>query len=61
MKVLIVGKGGREHTFAWKISRSPKVSRIYAAPGNPGMAGHATCVDIGVDDLDGLVAFARRE
>lgn len=61
MKVLIVGKGGREHTFAWTISRSPKVSRIYAAPGNPGMAGHATCVDIGVDDLDGLVAFARRE
>ena len=61
MKVLIVGRGGREHTFAWKISRSPRVSRIYAAPGNPGMAGHATCVDIGVDDLDGLVAFARRE
>lgn len=61
MKVLIVGKGGREHAFAWKISRSPKVRRVFAAPGNPGMAGHATCVDIGVDDLDGLVAFARRE
>lgn len=61
MKVLIVGKGGREHAFAWKISRSPKVSGIYAAPGNPGMARHATCVDIGVDDLDGLVEFALRE
>ncbi len=61
MRVLIVGKGGREHTFAWKISRSPKVSRVYAAPGNPGIARHATCVDIGVDDLDGLVEFAQRK
>lgn len=61
MRVLIVGKGGREHAFAWKISRSPKVSAIYAAPGNPGMARHATCVDIGVDDLDGLMGFAQRE
>ena len=61
MRVLIVGKGGREHAFAWKISRSPKVSRIYAAPGNPGMAGHATCVDIGADNVDGLLEFARRE
>ncbi|MDE2997819.1 MAG: phosphoribosylamine--glycine ligase [Gemmatimonadota bacterium] len=61
MRVLIVGKGGREHAFAWKISRSPKVSRIYAAPGNPGMARHAACVDIGVDDVDALVEFARRE
>jgi phosphoribosylamine--glycine ligase len=61
MKVLIVGKGGREHTFAWKIAQSPKVSRLFAAPGNPGMAEQATCVDIGVDDLDGLVAFAQRE
>lgn len=60
MRVLIVGKGGREHTFAWKISRSPKVSRVYAAPGNPGIARHATCVDIGVDDLDGLAEFAQR-
>lgn len=61
MRVLIVGKGGREHAFAWKISLSPKVSRIYAAPGNPGMAGHATCVDIGADNVDGLLEFARRE
>ncbi len=61
MRVLIVGKGGREHAIAWKISRSPRVSRIFAAPGNPGMARHATCVDIGVDDLDGLVDFAQRE
>ena len=61
MNVLIVGKGGREHTFAWKISQSPKVRRIYAAPGNPGMARQATCVDIGADDLDGLVRFAQRE
>ena len=49
MKVLVVGKGGREHALAWKIAQSPKVRRIYAAPGSPGMARHAECVDIRVD------------
>ena len=49
MKVLVVGKGGREHALAWKIAQSPKVRRIYAAPGSPGMAQHAECVDIRVD------------
>ena len=49
MKVLVVGKGGREHTLAWKIAQSPRVKKIYAAPGSPGMAQHAECVDILVD------------
>ena len=49
MKVLVVGKGGREHALTWKIAQSPKVQRIYAAPGSPGMAQHAECVDIRVD------------
>ena len=49
MKVLVVGKGGREHALSWKIAQSPKVQRIYAAPGSPGMAQHAECVDIRVD------------
>jgi phosphoribosylamine---glycine ligase len=61
MKVLLVGGGGREHALAWKISRSPVVEALFAAPGNPGIARHATCVDIGVDAHDDLVAFARRE
>jgi phosphoribosylamine--glycine ligase len=61
MKILVVGKGGREHTFVWKIAQSPRVSQVYAAPGNPGMARHARCVDIGVDDIEGLATFAEKE
>jgi phosphoribosylamine--glycine ligase len=61
MKILVVGKGGREHTFVWKIAQSPRVTQVYAAPGNPGMDKHATCVGIGVDDIEGLVAFAEQE
>jgi phosphoribosylamine--glycine ligase len=58
MKVLIVGGGGREHALAWKIAQSPKVSRIYCAPGNEGISKLAECVPIAADDLDGLLNFA---
>ena len=61
MKVLIVGGGGREHALAWKIAQSPVVDALVAAPGNPGIARHARCVDIGVDAHGDLVDFARRE
>ena len=61
MRVLIVGGGGREHALAWKIAQSPLVEAVFAAPGNPGIARHATCIDLGVDAHDGLVAFAQRE
>ena len=55
MKVLIVGGGGREHAIAWKISQSPKVEKLYCAPGNAGIAKVAECVDIGVMDFEKLV------
>jgi len=61
MRVLVVGSGGREHALVWKIAQSPRVSALFAAPGNPGMAALATLVPLQVGDLDGLVAFARRE
>ncbi len=59
MKVLIVGGGGREHAIALKVSQSPKVSKIYCAPGNGGMADIVQCVDLDVMDFDGLVEFAE--
>jgi len=59
--MLIVGGGGREHALAWKIAQSPRVTALFTAPGNPGIARHAVCVPLAADALDGLVAFARRE
>ena len=61
MRLLVVGGGGREHALAWKIAQSPLVDTLFAAPGNPGIARHARCVDIGVDAHGELVDFARRE
>jgi phosphoribosylamine--glycine ligase len=58
VRVLLVGGGGREHALAWKIAQSPLVEHIWAAPGNPGIARHARCLDIAVDDADGLAGFA---
>ncbi|MCJ7507967.1 MAG: phosphoribosylamine--glycine ligase [candidate division Zixibacteria bacterium] len=60
MKVLVVGSGGREHALAWKLSQSPLVSKIYAAPGNGGISLLAECVDIAVDDLEKLADFAHK-
>jgi phosphoribosylamine--glycine ligase len=61
MKVLVVGNGGREHALAWKIARSPRVQRVFVAPGNAGTALDAENVDIGVMDFPKLIAFARDE
>lgn len=61
MRVLVVGAGGREHALCWKLTQSPKLTRLYAAPGNPGMAQLAECVPIQGMDFDGLLAFAHRE
>ena len=61
MKVLIVGGGGREHAITWAVARSKRVDKIYAAPGNAGIAELAECVDISVMDADKLVAFAKEK
>lgn len=61
MRVLVVGSGGREHALTWKIAQSPLLTALFAAPGNPGMRQLATLVPLKSDDVEGLVAFARRE
>ena len=61
MNLLVVGGGGREHALCWKLAQSPRLTRLVAAPGNPGMARHAACVAVSVDDYDGVVRLAERE
>jgi len=59
MRVLVIGSGGREHALAWKVSQSPRVTEVFCAPGNAGIAKVAQCVDIAADDVAKLVEFAR--
>ena len=61
MKVMVVGGGGREHALCWKLKRSPSVSEVVCAPGNPGIARDARCVPIGAEDIDGLMQLAQDE
>lgn len=58
MNILLIGSGGREHALAWKIAGSPLCRALIAAPGNPGIADHAECVPVQVDDVEGLLALA---
>ncbi|MBB3540032.1 MULTISPECIES: phosphoribosylamine--glycine ligase [unclassified Rhizobium] len=59
MKVLLIGSGGREHALAWKLAQSPLMTEFYAAPGNPGIAEHATLIALNVDDHDAVIAFCK--
>ncbi|MFD2237239.1 phosphoribosylamine--glycine ligase [Aureimonas populi] len=57
MDVLLIGSGGREHALAWKIARSPQLGRLYAAPGNPGIAQEARIVDLDIADHAAIIDF----
>ncbi|WP_163327923.1 phosphoribosylamine--glycine ligase [Desulfurobacterium thermolithotrophum] len=61
MKVLVVGSGGREHALVWKLAQSPKVEKVYGAPGNPGIAQVGECIDISPTDIERLANFAEKE
>lgn len=61
MKVLVVGSGGREHALCWKLAQSPRLTRLYCAPGNAGIAGVADCLDLKADDLAGIITFVEAE
>ena len=61
MKVLVIGNGGREHAICWKIAQSPLLTKLYAAPGNAGMAEIAEIVDIPAKDQEGLLKFCKKE
>jgi len=61
MKVLVIGKGGREHALVWKLAQSPRVERVYCAPGNAGTAEDGVNVPIQPSDIDGVIKFARKE
>lgn len=61
MKVLVVGSGGREHTICWKLAQSPKVEKIFCAPGNAGISEVAEIVNIGAMDFEALIEFAKKE
>jgi len=59
MNILLLGGGGREHALAWKLAQSPRCDTLYAAPGNPGIAAHATLVELDLTDHAAVIAFCR--
>src|SRR3982751_3063373 len=61
MRVLVIGRGGREHALVWKLAQSPRVERVYCAPGNAGTALDGENVAIEANDLDRLLRFAQKE
>ncbi len=61
MKILVVGGGGREHAILWKLRQSPRVTKLYCAPGNGGIAGIAECLPVKATDIPGMVALAKEK
>ena len=61
MKLLVIGSGGREHALAWKLAQSPRVSRVFVAPGNAGTALEDGVTNVALSAIPELVAFASKE
>jgi phosphoribosylamine--glycine ligase len=61
LKVLLLGSGGREHALGWALAKSPLLTKLYAAPGNPGVARHAECAAIDLSDHAAIIRFCREE
>src|ERR1700730_3427848 len=61
MKILVIGSGGREHALVWKLAQSPRVDRVFCAPGNAGTGIDAVNVALEINDTDGLIKFAKQE
>src|SRR5260370_13651911 len=61
MKVLVIGKGGREHALVWNLAQSPRVEQVFCAPGNAGTAQDGVNIPIDVNDFDYLIRFAKKE
>jgi len=61
MKLLVIGGGGREHALCWKLAQSPRVTKLYCAPGNAGISETAECIEIQAEEIDALMKFARKE
>src|SRR5258708_36243910 len=61
MKVLVIGKGGREHALVWKLGQSPRVEQVFCAPGNAGTALDGTNVPIDVNEFDKFIRFVKKE
>ena len=60
MKVLVLGNGGREHALVWKVRQSPRVSKLYCAPGNGGIADESECLPVDLKNLDSIVAVGAQ-
>ena len=61
MRVMVVGGGGREHAICWKLAQSPKVTELYCAPGNAGIADVAECIGVGAEDIEGICKVAEKK
>jgi phosphoribosylamine---glycine ligase len=61
MKLLVVGSGGREHAMAWRLAQSPRVQKVFVAPGNGGTATESGLENLGISSFEGLIGFARKE